>query len=147
MEYIIRKAKNEDINEIWRIGNKVSEFKTADNIVIFWPKETLYNCIDKKDILFYIVELEKKIIGFSIINLNKSLGKAEIENIYILEQYRKKGVGRKLLDIAIKELKNLNYDNVNALSNDAIQFYKHYGFSEGENFKWMDYVLSEKFKI
>ena len=32
--------------------------------VIFWPKETLENCINKDDILFYVAETENKIIGF-----------------------------------------------------------------------------------
>lgn len=76
MNYIIRMAKNEDVEEIWNIGSNVSEFKTAENVVIFWPKETLKNCINKEDILFYVVALENKLIGFSIVNLNKSLGKA-----------------------------------------------------------------------
>lgn len=68
----IRIAKNEDVEQVWNIGNNVSEFKTAENVVIFWPKETLENCINKDDILFYVVEAENNIIGFSIVNLNKS---------------------------------------------------------------------------
>ena len=95
MDYVIRKATKKDVEGVWNIGNNVSEFKTAENVVIFWPKETLENCVDKKDILFYIVEIESKIIGFTIVNLNQSLGKAEIENIYIMKEYRKKGIGKK----------------------------------------------------
>lgn len=83
MDYIIRTAENQDIEEIWNIGNNVSGFKTAPNVVTFWPKETLENYINKEDVMFYVVESKNKIIGFTIVNLNKSLGKAEIENIYI----------------------------------------------------------------
>lgn len=47
----IRKAKKEDVQQVWNIGNHVSEFKTAENVVLFWPKATLENCVDKEDIL------------------------------------------------------------------------------------------------
>lgn len=142
----IRIAKKEDVYQVWNIGNNVSEFKTSENVVIFWPKETLENCINKDDILFYVVESENKIIGFSIVNLNKSLGKAEIENIYILPKYRGNKVGTALLDEILKELKVRNYNNVNCLADEAIEFYKRYGFTKGKNFAWMDIALSDNFK-
>ena len=142
----IRIAKKEDVNQVWNIGNNVSEFKTAENVVIFWPKETLENCINKDDILFYVVETENKIIGFSIVNLNKSLGKAEIENIYVLPEYRKNKIGTEILDEILKELKDRKFNNVNCLAGEAEEFYKRYGFTKGKNFTWMDIALSDKFK-
>ena len=141
-----RIAKKEDVEQVWNIGNNVSEFKTAENVVIFWPKEILENCINKEDILFYVVEIENKIIGFSIVNLNQSLGKAEIENIYVLPKYRKNKIGTALLDKILQELKIRNYNNVNCLADEAISFYEKYGFTKGKDFVWMDIVLSDKFK-
>lgn len=142
----IRIAKKEDVEQVWNIGNNVSEFKTAENVVIFWPKETLENCINKEDILFYVVEIENKIIGFSIVNLNQSLGKAEIENIYVLPKYRKNKIGTALLDKILQELKNRKYNNVNCLADEAIEFYKRCGFTKGKGFAWMDITLSDNFK-
>lgn len=142
----IRIAQKEDIEQVWNIGNNVPEFKTAENVVTFWPRETLENCINKEDIIFYVVEMENKIVGFSIVNLNKSLGKAEIENIYVLAEYRKNKIGTAIIDEILKELKNRNYNNVNCLADEAIEFYKRYGFTQGKNFAWMDIVLSENFK-
>ncbi len=142
----IRIAKKEDVQKVWDIGNNVSEFKTAENVVIFCPKETLENCINKEDILFYVVESENKIIGFSIVNLNKSLGKAEIENIYVLPEYRKNRIGTAILDEILQELKARKYDNVNCLADEATEFYKRYGFTKGKDFAWMDMVLSNEFK-
>lgn len=142
----IRKAKKEDAEQVWNIGNHVSEFKTAENVVLFWPKATLENCVDKEDVLFYVVEEENKIIGFSIVNLNQSLGKAEIENIYVLPEYRKNKIGTAILDEILRELKDRNYNNVNCLADEAIEFYKRYGFTKGKDFVWMDMVLSDEFK-
>lgn len=31
----IRKAKKEDAERVWNIGNYVAEFKTAENVVLF----------------------------------------------------------------------------------------------------------------
>ena len=146
MKYIIREGKNKDVEAVWNMGNNVSEFKTTENVVIFWPKEILKNCIDKEDILFYVVELENKIIGFSIVNLNQSLGKAEIENIYILPEYRKNRIGRKLLDVILQKLKDKKYNIVNCLADEAIGFYEHYGFTKGKSFVWMDIIISDSFK-
>lgn len=142
----IRIAKKEDVQQVWNIGNNVSEFKTAENVIIFWPKETLENCIHKEDILFYVVEIENKIIGFSIVNLNHSLGKAEIENIYVLPKYRKNKIGTALLDKILQELTNRRYNNVNCLADEATEFYERYGFTKGKDFVWMDMALSDKFK-
>jgi len=142
----IRIAKKEDVEQVWNIGNNVPEFKTADNVVIFWPKETLENCINKDDILFYVVEIDNKIIGFSIVNLNKSLGKAEIENIYVLPEYRKNKIGTSILDEILRELRARNYDNVNCLADEATDFYRRYGFTKGKDFVWMDMTLSDSFK-
>lgn len=142
----IRKAKKEDAERVWNIGNYVAEFKTAENVVLFWPKATLENCVDKEDVLFYVVEEENKIIGFSIVNLNQSLGKAEIENIYVLPEYRKNKIGTAILDEILQELKNRKYNNVNCLADEATEFYQRYGFTKGKDFVWMDMVLSDEFK-
>lgn len=34
----IRRVKIEDVNEIFRLGSLVSEFKVSDDVVNFWPK-------------------------------------------------------------------------------------------------------------
>ena len=104
------------------------------------------NTKTKENILFYVVETENKIIGFSIVNLNKSLGKAEIENIYVLPEYRKNKIGTAILDEILRELKNRKYNNVNCLADEATEFYARYGFTKGKNFAWMDIALSDNFK-
>lgn len=96
--------------------------------------------------IFYVVELENKIVGFSIVNLNQSLGKAEIENIYVLPEYRKNKIGTAIVDEILQELKNRKYNNVNCLAYEATEFYQRYGFTKGKDFAWMDMVLSDEFK-
>lgn len=135
-EILIRKTN------IIGIDKYLEKIKNA----IFWPKEILENCINKEDILFYVVEIENKIIGFSIVNLNKSLGKAEIENIYVLPEYRKNKIGTAILDEILQELKERKYNNVNCLADEATEIYKRYGFTKGKDFAWMNIALSDNFK-
>lgn len=143
---IIRSARLEDINNIWKLGKNVSEFEIAENIVTFWPVSILKNCINKEDVLILVAELENKLIGFPILNINKSLCKTEIENIYILEEHRKKGYGDTLLDKSLQEIKNRNIENVCAMSDNIVEFLEKRGFTKGNQFYWMDLAFSERFK-
>ena len=143
---IVRKAKTKDINNIWELGKNINEFETAKDIVTFWPKSILEKCIDKTDVLILVCELENEIIGFTILNINKSLCKAEIENIYILDKYRKKGYGEELLNQALIELQKCDVENICAMSDDIVDFLVKRGFTKGNQFYWMDLALSDRFR-
>ncbi len=142
----IRPAKKEDINVIWDLGKKVSGFETSKDIVTFWPKSILENCIDKNDVLIVVAESENKIVGFIILNINNSLSKLEIENIYVLEKFRKQGVPKKLLNYAIEEANNRKIENICVMTNDIVDFLINHGFTKGNQFYWMDLALSDRFK-
>lgn len=58
--------------------------------------------------------------------------KAEINNIYVLQQYRSQGIGSKLLDYLVKKCKiceNITLE-VRKDNKNAISLYKKYGFKE-----------------
>ena len=75
-----------------------------------------------------------------------NLGKSEIENIYVLPEYRKNKIGTAILHEILQELKARKYDNVNCLADEATDFYEKYGFTKGKDFVWMDIALSDRFK-
>lgn len=143
---IIREAEANDIDNIWELGKNVSGFETAEDIVTFWPISILENCIKKEDVLILVSEIENQIIGFIILNINKSLFKAEIENIYILEEYREKGYGNQLLKYALNEMKNRNIENICVMSDDIVDFLVKRGFTKGNQFYWMDLAFNDRFK-
>jgi len=146
MEYTVRKASKNDIPIIWDMGKNVSGFETADDIVTFWPKSILENCTDKNDVLILVAEKEEKIVGFFIVNINLSLKKAELENMYVLREYRQKGIGKLLLQKSLEELSKINIENVCAMSDDAVDFLQKNGFSKGNQFYWMDLALTDRFR-
>ena len=78
-----------------------------------------------------VIYLEKdEVIGY--LSYSIMYEKAEINNIYVLGQYRSQGIGSKLLDYLVKKCKicenitlEVRKDNIN-----AIYLYKKYGFKE-----------------
>ena len=140
----IRKALLQDVEKIWELGD-VKEFETSEDIVTFWPKSILENCINKLDVMILVLEEENIIIGFMITNINSSLKKAELENIYVMAEYRCQGYGKALLQRTIEELAKLEIENVCAMSNDAVDFLLKNNFTKGNQFYWMDLALSDRF--
>ena len=146
MEFNIRKATLIDVPLIWEIGKNVSGFETAEDIVTFWPESILEDCIDKDDVLILVLEVDNSIVGFTIVNINNSFKKAELENIYVLPEIRHKGYGKALLQRAINELSVMGIENIVAMSDDAVDFLIRNGFTKGNQFYWMDLALSDRFK-
>ena len=147
MDYLIRKVTKEDIPIIWEMGKDVSFFETSEDIITFWPQSVLDNCIDKDDVLFLVIEIKNKISGFIIGNINNSLKKAEVENIFIVPEYRNKGYAKILLEYLIKKLDSKGIENICAMAEDHIaNFYEKHSFSRGNQYYWMDLALSDRFK-
>lgn len=142
----IRDARTHaDIEEIWRLGTGFDEFHASENVVEFWPKNILLDCLSQKNVLIKVAENDKAIVGFLIANINPVLRKAELENIYVELAYRKKGVGSALLHETIATLHRLGIANVVALQDEAVEFYEANGFVRGRQFYWMDLVLDDSF--
>jgi len=144
--YIIREFTKEDIDVIYELGSNTNDFETAENVVGFCPKSVLKNCVHKNDVLIMVVERPKEIIGFIIANINLSLKKAEIENIFVKKEYRGNGIGSELLKKVIERVKTIGIGNINTLQNVAVDFYIKNGFTKGEEFYWLDLVLNNEFK-
>lgn len=144
---IIRKAEIKDLKDIQTL-NKVLfdlEYENYDSTLdTTWSNskeatEYFKNAIENDITLVAVVE--NKIIGYLIGSLNtqNSYNKtiqAELDNMCILEEYRKLGIGSKLFnkfkeickENDINELKVVaSYNNKN-----AINFYKKNGFEEAE---------------
>jgi len=145
----IRQATINDIDEIHKLGEHVDEFDTTEEVVTFWPKHILKNCIESKNDWLLVAEENSEIIGFIICNNSPVFKKAVIENIFVSPQHRKKGVGQKLLGSLMDQVKSIDCEYVVIFTeednNTAIDFYVKNGFNRGKNFAWIDKVLSKEF--
>lgn len=90
---------------------------------------------DKKDNPFYHrmeYVIDNKTVGY--LEYDIMYEKMEIENIYVLENYRCMGIGSKLMEYLIKianqnKIENITLE-VRKSNNIAIKLYKKYGFNK-----------------
>ena len=55
-----------------------------------------------------------------------------VDGLYVLEDYRKQGIAKKLVDYALKLIKDSEFININVMADNknAINLYKSFGFKE-----------------
>lgn len=89
----------------------------------------------------FVAEIDEKIIGFITaaekeVPSYRQVKVAELENIFVKEEFRSKGIGKKLMEAFVNWAKELKVDkvavNVFALNEKAIAFYKREGFVSQE---------------
>lgn len=110
--------------------------------------------IKNKGYEYYLISDENEIMGYT--GIKKEEEKLFISKLYILKQFRKKGVASFILDFIneyAKEngLKSL-YLTVNKLNTNTIEVYKHRGFEIikeqkadiGNGFYMDDYIMEKK---
>ena len=79
--------------------------------------------------VFYTAKSAEKVVGY--IGVSKIAGEGYVTNIAVLPEYRRKGVGKRLLEYVINDCKNqLEFISLEVrVSNDAaISLYKKFGF-------------------
>ena len=117
---------------------------TPENISLYMKKsfstEIQFNELSDANIIFLIVELENKPVGYaklksdSKIESIKGTNTMEIERIYSLHEYIGKGVGKELMLASINEAKQKDCNSiwlgVWEKNPRAINFYKKWGFRE-----------------
>lgn len=145
----IRSAQPKDIDILIKLGNDVKEFETSKEVVTFWPKSVLENCVNSEDNPILVAEDNSGIIGFLIWNYNPLFKKAIIENIFVKKEFRGKSVGSRLLKEAKSKLQNMGCEYINILTGidyGAVGFYIKEGFNRGIDCAWLDLILSDSFK-
>lgn len=150
MEYIkIKKCNLDDLEKIKYISQKTfietfSEQNTKEDIE-YYLKKNLLNEQLKSEILndesiFFIVEVDNNIAAYMKLNLTKAQTEEghpntlEVQRIYVLQEYKGKQIGKKLIQKAIETGKNsnLNYIWLGVWEHNlsAINFYIKQGFEK-----------------
>ena len=147
MNLIIRKANMQDIDSIIKLNKMLFdlEYKNFDNTLDIerpfsneWTNYFKYSIMNS---ITLVATIDDQIIGYMIWNLDSqysynTVKQAELNNMCILDEYRKLWIGTKFItefkrickDNNIQEIKVIaSYENTNAIS-----FYKKNGFNESE---------------
>ncbi|HSZ86421.1 MAG TPA: GNAT family N-acetyltransferase [Puia sp.] len=111
MQAIIQKAKESDIEDLSGLFNLYRIFykKNAD---IETAKKFLLERIQKKESIIFIATIENKIVGFTqLYPLFSSLSMKRswlLNDLFILEEFRGKGISKQLIDAAKQLAKQTN---------------------------------------
>lgn len=139
----IRKANLADVKNIAIVKQKVWDTtyrgiyddELIDNFNYEHEEDTLVKIINNPtDSVYVLVNDEKSIVGFMTIGTPYHPFRdyeQELGMLYILKDYQNKGYGKKLLEVALHDVKSNGYNRMlvscNKYNTASIEFYKHMG--------------------
>ncbi len=131
---IFRQATENDMSQVFELIEELAKFEKMPSEVINsvegliedgFGKNPLFGCL--------VAEFQHKIIGISVFYYRYSTWKRKrlyLEDIIVTENFRGKGVGKKLFELTIQEAKLQNCTGLQLQVLDwnksAIQFYENY---------------------
>jgi len=150
MGLIIRKGKKSDLAEVLRLVHELAEFEKAPDAVTNSVNEMERDGFGESPVFhFHIAELDNKTVGVALYFIKYSTWKGRglyLDDLFVSEKYRGKGIGKKLFDAFMEEAKSIGAKQVHWQVLDwntpAIEFYKKLGSSiEAE---WWDCKMTEE---
>ena len=151
---IVRKAIIEDLKSIQKLNNSLFDLEYNnfdDTLKVGWTFEEegkkYFEDMIINEIVF-VALYEEKIIGYLVGSICNQISYitetfAELDNMYIDENYRRHGIGTLLINKFKNYCKEKNIQNIkvtaSAKNNKAIQFYMKNGF--------VDYNITLRCKI
>jgi diamine N-acetyltransferase len=145
--FYVRQCNINDIDKLKYISEKTfcetfSEENSQENIEEYLQKNFSYEQLEtelkNEGSAFFLVEANKEIAAYMKVNFDKAQTEPghpntlEVQRIYVLQEYKGKQIGKKLIQQAIEVGKNnsLNYIWLGVWENNinAIKFYEKQGF-------------------
>lgn len=144
---IIRNANIEDLNSILKLNSDLfnKEYDEYDkSLNLNWVKDEggiyFLDKINNPNSFLQVAEMEGMIIGYicgSILEpqtYRQNMKYAELENMFIDENFRGKGIGKTLVKNFIDWCRSFDVKNLSVtasvLNVDGIKFYKNLGFKD-----------------
>lgn len=120
----IRPARRKDLQHIYNITRSGARTEAL--------KPRTRQALEKELDHFYVYEIDESIIGCSALLPYSRSKTMELANVYVHNFYEGKGVGRKLVEYALKRARERKASKVIALSTKAYDFFtRTCGFHEG----------------
>lgn len=145
---LIRKVTIDDLEVIQQLNKLLFEYERrfGDTFNLGWPySEDGINYFKErinKDGLVLVAEVDKKLVGYicgTILNLSyRSVNPiAELENMFVLEEFRGRGIGSSLLNEFIRVTKENGAKKFKVIAifqnKKAVDFYKKNRFKDFEH--------------
>ncbi len=123
---VITEAKEENLQQIYQIEK--------ENFNYCWSKDfILFNIKLPKNLKkFFVAKIDENVVGYIVCLISEKT--SHITNISVKKEFQNLGIGSKLMDFIIKNLKIENFKSIileARVSNlAAISLYKKFGFKE-----------------
>lgn len=147
MNVSIRTMTEQDVECVHASGVEVESFRTTGAEAEespFWPEERLRRWVQSGEDVLLIAESDGVIVGYFLSHLHETTGTAYIENLYVEEEYRRQGIGERLLREGVERIVANGGRYISALTktdNEAMQgLLRKAGFNQGDTFVWMDRI-------
>jgi ribosomal protein S18 acetylase RimI-like enzyme len=137
---IIRKWGNNDLEAVLQLLNELNDALNEDQQISRESIQSQYSEMEKQSDIYenYVYEDETKIKGFISLLHYRSVyhkkGTTQINELIVGKEYRKNGIGKELLEYAIKRAKENGMDEIEIgvmkENTKAIEFYKRNGINE-----------------
>jgi GNAT superfamily N-acetyltransferase len=150
----IRKAVASDCGRMMELVKELAVFEKAPDQVTVTLEHFIETGFGKNPVWYALVafdadDSDKKIIGISLYYMRYSTWKGlrlYLEDLIVTEEFRGKGVGKKLFDATVEEARRLNVSGmmwqVLDWNQPAIDFYKKYGADVSS--EWLNCSLTLK---
>lgn len=134
MDIIIRKANADDVLQVHRMICLLEEQELDRGT---FEEIYLFNIADERNI-YLVAEIDNKVVGFVSCHgqqlLHHNGWVYEIQELFMDEAYRGKGIGKHLLDELERQLAERKYDMIDVTSGnrrkEAHAFYMKNGFNQ-----------------
>lgn len=135
---MLRKARIGDVKTIHRLIN----LSARKGEMLSRSLMDIYNSL--RDFFVYYDEDESSVIGVCAMNIIWE-NLAEIRSVYVDENYRKKGIGKKLVEACISEAITLELYRIFSLT-DKKEFFAKLGFKEVDRSTLPEKIWSDCFR-
>lgn len=154
MDFKIRKAIPSDCERMMELVRELAVFEKAPNEVTVTMEHFIETGFGKNPVWYALVAFDaddsrQKIIGISLYYMRYSTWKGVrlyLEDLIVTEEFRGKGVGKKLFDSTVEEARNLGVSGmmwqVLDWNQPAIDFYKKYGVKIDD--EWLNCSITLK---
>lgn len=139
----VRSAEKEDSSKICEIGTDTEEFEVSEEEEIFWDEDSLKKWFDNQKDVCLVAEENEEIVGFVLSHIHMPTGKVEIENIFVADSHRERGIGSELVKQLLNDYESEDADFAVAITlqdNYKIhEFNQRMGFQKGDTVVWWEY--------
>lgn len=150
MEIIIRKGMPSDAERVLELIQKLATYERQPEEVTLTVHQFLSDGFGPKPLFdFHVAMLREEIVGFALYFFRYSTWKGKclyLEDIWVEEEYRGNGIGKKLLDLVVRiafenECKRLEWQ-VLEWNKPSIEFYRRVYQPEMDN-EWINVRMTE----